>query len=216
MSDQGGVDRRGFLQCMAWTGTGLLWSVAGGVLSSRAIGVGAAEALTAPAGFRFAQISDTHIGFKGTANPDAMGTFEAAIARIKALDPRPALLIHTGDITHAQKAGAFDVASEALKGTSIERTFYVPGEHDVFADGGTEYLNRFAAGRAAAGRASTTEACTSSASSTCSATRRAGSAASGPRSSSGWSATSRASRAARRWWSSPTCRSGRCTRSGAG
>ena len=63
MSDQGGVDRRGFLQCMAWTGTGLLWSVAGGVLSSRAIGVGAAEAQSAPATFSFAQISDTHIGF---------------------------------------------------------------------------------------------------------------------------------------------------------
>jgi Icc protein len=147
MSDQRGVDRRGFLQCMAWTGTGLLWSVAGGVLSSRPIGVGTAEAQSAPASFRFAQISDTHIGFKGAANPDAMSTFEAAIARIKALDPRPAFLIHTGDITHGQKAGAFDVASEALKGTGIERTFYVPGEHDVFADGGTEYLNRFAAGR---------------------------------------------------------------------
>jgi len=147
MSDQRGVDRRKFLQCMAWTGTGLLWSVAGGVLSSRAIGVGAAEAQSAPASFSFAQISDTHIGFKGAANPDAMGTFEAAIARIKALDPRPAFLIHTGDITHGQKAGAFDVASEALKGTGVERTCYVPGEHDVFADGGAEYLNRFAAGR---------------------------------------------------------------------
>jgi len=145
MSDQRGVDRRRFLQCMAWTGTGLVWSVAGGVLSSRAIG--AAEAQPAPAAFSFAQISDTHIGFKGAANPDAMGTFEAAIARIKALDPRPAFLIHTGDITHGQKAGAFDLASEALKGTGVDRTFYVPGEHDVFADGGTEYLNRFAAGR---------------------------------------------------------------------
>jgi 3',5'-cyclic AMP phosphodiesterase CpdA len=145
MSDQRGVDRRGFLQCMAWTGTGLLWSVAGGVLSSRAIGDAAAQ--SAPASFSFAQISDTHIGFKGAANPDAMGTFEAGIARIKALDPRPAFLIHTGDITHGQKAGAFDLASEGLKGTGVERTFYVPGEHDVFVDGGAEYLNRFAAGR---------------------------------------------------------------------
>ena len=145
MSDQGGVERRRFLQCMAWTGTGLLWSVAGGVLSSRAIGDAAAQ--SAPASFSFAQISDTHIGFKGAANPDAMGTFEAGIARIKALDPRPAFLIHTGDITHGQKAGAFDLASEGLKGTGVERTFYVPGEHDVFVDGGAEYLNRFAAGR---------------------------------------------------------------------
>jgi 3',5'-cyclic AMP phosphodiesterase CpdA len=146
MSDARGLDRRGFLQCMAWTGTGLVWSVVGGVPGSRALGPGRAQAEEAAGGWSFVQISDTHIGFKGPANPDAMGTFETALARIKALDPRPAFVIHTGDITHAQKAGAFDTVSEALKGVGAERTFYVPGENDVFADGGTEYLGRFAAG----------------------------------------------------------------------
>jgi 3',5'-cyclic AMP phosphodiesterase CpdA len=146
MSDGDRLDRRGFLQCMAWTGTGLLWSAAGGVLASRIIGPDAAEAQTAAAGFSFAQISDTHIGFKGEANRDAIGTFESAVARLKALDPKPAFVIHTGDITHAQKAGAFDTVSEALKDVGVERVFYVPGENDVFADGGTEYLNRFAVG----------------------------------------------------------------------
>jgi 3',5'-cyclic AMP phosphodiesterase CpdA len=146
MSDERELDRRGFLQCMAWTGTGLLWSVVGGVPGSRVLGPGTAQAQGAGESWSFVQISDTHIGFKGAANPDAMGTFEAALARIKALDPKPAFVIHTGDITHAQKAGAFDTVSEALKGVGAERTFYVPGENDVFADGGTEYLNRFAAG----------------------------------------------------------------------
>jgi len=89
------------------------------------------------------QISDTHIGFKGEANKDALGTFEQAVARIKALDPAPSFIIHTGDITHTQKAGAFDTVTEALKGTKAERVFYIPGENDVFADGGTEYLGRF-------------------------------------------------------------------------
>lgn len=145
MSDERGMDRRGFLQCMAWTGTGLVWSVVGGVPGSRALGPGRAQAEEASGGWSFVQISDTHVGFKGAANPDAMGTFEAALARIKALDPKPAFVIHTGDITHAQKAGAFDTVSEALKGCA-ERTFYVPGENDVFADGGTEYLSRFAVG----------------------------------------------------------------------
>jgi len=115
MSDGHEVDRRGFLQCMAWTGTGLIWSVVGGVPRSRAFGPGRAEAQSGES-FSFVQISDTHIGFKGAANPDALGTFEAAIGRIKALDPKPAFLIHTGDITHAQKPGAFDTVSEALKG----------------------------------------------------------------------------------------------------
>ena len=146
LEQKDGMDRRGFLHCMAWAGTGLVWVAAGGVFSSRTLGVTAAAGETAAGDFSFVQISDTHIGFRGEANKDVMGTLEAAIARIKALQPRPALVIHTGDITHAQKPGAFDVVKEALEGTGAERVFYVPGENDVFADGGKEYLGRFAGG----------------------------------------------------------------------
>ena len=142
----GDLDRRGFLHCMAWAGTGLVWAAAGGMLSSRTLGVTPAAAQTPAADFSFVQISDTHIGFRGEANKDVMGTLETAIAKIKAMQPRPAFVIHTGDITHAQKPGAFDIVTEALKGTGAERVFYVPGENDVFADGGKEYLGRFAAG----------------------------------------------------------------------
>jgi Icc protein len=138
-----GVDRRGFLECMACAGTGLVWVAAGGILSSRALSQAAAADAAPAASFSFVQISDTHIGFKGEANKDALGTFEQALARIKALEPAPAFIIHTGDLTHAQKAGAFDTVTEALKGTRAERVFYVPGENDVFADGGKEYLGRF-------------------------------------------------------------------------
>ncbi len=141
VSEGDGVDRRGFLQCMAWAGTGLVWTAAGGILSSRALGQASAE--ESALGFSFVQISDTHIGFKGEANKDALGTFEQAIARIKALEPAPSIIVHTGDITHTQKAGAFDTVTEALKGTKAERVFYIPGENDVFADGGKEYLGRF-------------------------------------------------------------------------
>src|SRR5690242_13918358 len=141
-----GVDRREFLHCMAWAGTGLVWAVSSGVLSSRTLGVRPAAAQTASPDFSFVQISDTHIGFRGEANKDVMGTLEAAIARVKAMQPRPAFIIHTGDITHTQKPGAFDIVAEALKETGAGRVFYVPGENDVFADGGTEYLGRFAGG----------------------------------------------------------------------
>jgi 3',5'-cyclic-AMP phosphodiesterase len=137
-----GVDRRGFLQCMAWAGTGLVWAATGGVFSSRILSQ-ASAAEGAASDFSFVQISDTHIGFKGEANKDALGTFEQALTRIKALDPAPAFIIHTGDITHAQKAGAFDTVTEGIKGTKIDRAFYIPGENDVFADGGKEYLGRF-------------------------------------------------------------------------
>ena len=62
------------------------------------------------------------------------------------LRPAPAFVLHTGDQTHGQKAGAFDTVAEILKTVKTERIFYVPGEHDVFLDGGKEYLARYGKG----------------------------------------------------------------------
>src|SRR5262247_1470058 len=139
------LDRRGFLSCMAWTGSALVWTSTAGVLSSRTIR--AAEAADpAPGGFSFVQISDTHIGFKGQANSDAAATLQQLIDRVNGLKPAPAFVLHTGDQTHGQKPGAFDTLAEMLKSVKAERVFYVPGEHDVFLDGGKEYLSRYGKG----------------------------------------------------------------------
>jgi 3',5'-cyclic-AMP phosphodiesterase len=134
------VHRREFMECMAWAGTGLVWAVSGGVLSSRTL-ANAAEA--PPSDFTFAQISDTHIGFKGQANADPVATMQEGIARLNALGKAPAFVIHTGDLTHAQKPGAFETVTENLKSVRAERVFYAPGENDVFLDGGKEYLSPF-------------------------------------------------------------------------
>jgi len=143
-----GMDRRGFLECMAWAGTGVVWTAAGGVLSSRTL----AHAAETPAGgdFSFVQISDTHIGFKGEANRDVTATLGEAIAKIDGLPTPPAFVLHTGDLTHAQKPGAFDTVAAMLKNVKAERVFYVPGENDVFLDGGKEYLARYGKGTAGA------------------------------------------------------------------
>src|SRR5690242_9839186 len=114
MDQDSGIGRRGFLRCMAWAGTGLVWTLEGGILRSRALADEGAGPQPA-GGFRFVQISDTHMGFKGDANPEADASFARAIARIQAVAPSPPLLLHTGDISHAQKAGAFDIVSERLK-----------------------------------------------------------------------------------------------------
>jgi hypothetical protein len=135
-----GVNRRGFLECMAWAGTGLLWTVSAGVLSSRRLAL-AAEA-PHPGTFHFAQISDSHIGFAAGANRDVTGTLRLALARLKTLQPAPAFVLHTGDLTHGQKPAEFDTLAGTLQGAGIGPVFYVPGEHDVFADGGKEYLAR--------------------------------------------------------------------------
>ncbi|HYB46485.1 MAG TPA: metallophosphoesterase [Streptosporangiaceae bacterium] len=139
------MNRRGFLECMAWAGTGVVWTATGGILSSRVLPASAAE----PAGggsFSFVQVSDTHVGFKGEANKDATVTLQQVVAKINALPTPPAFVIHTGDLTHGQKAGAFDTVTELLKGVKTDNVLYVPGEHDVFVDGGKEFLGRYAKG----------------------------------------------------------------------
>ncbi|HWU41472.1 MAG TPA: metallophosphoesterase [Candidatus Acidoferrum sp.] len=140
-----GIDRRGFLECMAWVGTGLLWTVSGGILSSSRLALAAGE--QSPTGaFSFVQISDSHIGFAADANRDVTGTLQLAIDRINALQPAPAFLLHTGDLTHSQKPGEFDTLAENLKSARASQVFYVPGEHDVFADDGKAYLDRYGQG----------------------------------------------------------------------
>jgi 3',5'-cyclic-AMP phosphodiesterase len=147
-----GVDRRGFLKCMAWAGTGMLWTVSGGVLASRILGpVRAAAAETAGGDFSFVQISDSHIGFNKPANTDVVGTLKQAIAKINALPAAPDFILHTGDLSHLSEPGEFDTLDQLLKTTRAGKIFYVPGEHDVISDNGREYLARYGKGTKGSG-----------------------------------------------------------------
>jgi 3',5'-cyclic AMP phosphodiesterase CpdA len=142
-----GASRRNILKCLAWAGTGLVWTVAGGV--PRVVGLGG-EAMAAAGGLTFVQISDSHIGFKGEVNPNPGATLQAALDRVAALPKKPALLVHTGDVTHLSKPAEFDVAEQILKvaGHDIR---YVPGEHDVIGDDGREFFARLAKDATAGG-----------------------------------------------------------------
>ena len=64
-----GVDRRGFLNCMAWAGSGVLWTLAGGTLTSEAFGQ--KKMKEAKGELHFVQISDSHMGFNKPAKPTA-------------------------------------------------------------------------------------------------------------------------------------------------
>jgi 3',5'-cyclic-AMP phosphodiesterase len=143
-----GVDRRGFLKCMAWAGTGLVFTMTGGIASSRMLLAAATgqSGGTVGSDFTFVQISDSHIGFNKEANTNVIGTMQEAIGRIKALPKKPDLIIHTGDLTHLAEADEFDTVDQMLKGTGVSDIFYVPGEHDVLSDNGEQYRNRFAKG----------------------------------------------------------------------
>jgi plastocyanin len=141
-------DRRGFLKCMAWVGTGAVWTMAGGVLKGMPIEQAArgAAGLTHPAaeagGLRFVQISDSHIGFNKDANPDVTATLRTAIAKVRALPQSPSFVLHTGDLTHLSKPEEFDTLHQELSAIGAP-VFYVPGEHDVLNDNGKSYLERF-------------------------------------------------------------------------
>lgn len=147
-----GIDRRGFLKCMAWAGTGAFCVVKGGVLNSYSLSSLATMGPDAAKGeLTFVQISDSHMGFNKPANPDVVSTFKAAVDKINGLSSRPAFMLHTGDISHLSKPEEFDNVQQILKSASVQDVFYVPGEHDILNDNGQQYRERFAKGSQGAG-----------------------------------------------------------------
>jgi 3',5'-cyclic-AMP phosphodiesterase len=145
--DIGEYDRRQTLKCMIWAGTGVVWTVAGGVPASRLIGA----AKAAEGGFSFVQISDSHIGFEKPANPDARATLDAAIDKVLAIPEKPAFMIHTGDITHTATPQQFDDALQRIGRAKLD-VHYAPGEHDILdAPTRTAYLERFGKGASGGG-----------------------------------------------------------------
>src|SRR6516164_8631150 len=146
--DERGVSRRKILECMTWAGTGVLWTIAGGMPRSMGI-IGEAAAAEA-SGLTFLQISDSHVGFDKPANPNALGTLEEAVGKIKALRVKPSFVIHTGDITHLSKPSEFDDADRIISQTRLD-VHYVPGEHDVLDEGVKLYRDRYGRGTKGAG-----------------------------------------------------------------
>ena len=145
--DDKGLDRRQTLECMLWAGTGVLWTVTGGVPTSSLLGT----AQAAESGFSFLQISDSHVGFDKAANPNALATLEEAVGKVAALPMKPAFMIHTGDITHLSKPKEFDDAAQVLGRLNLD-AHYVPGEHDIIdEDNGKAYLERYGKGSKGAG-----------------------------------------------------------------
>ena len=135
-----GVSRRKVLECMTWAGTGVLWTISGGV--PRSLGLVDAANAAEPAGMSFLQISDSHVGFDKPANPNALGTLEEAINKINAMPKKPSFMIHTGDISHLSKASEFDDADRIISQAKLD-VHYVPGEHDLIDEEVKFYRERY-------------------------------------------------------------------------
>lgn len=148
--EKDGIDRRGFLNCMAWAGTGVLYAVTGGIARGQILGHPNHRS-TDEDTFSFVQISDSHIGFSKEANKDVIATLREAVAKINALPAPPAFMIHTGDISHLSKPEEFDTVDKILQTAKVGRVWYVPGEHDVLTDNGKQYLERYGKGTRGSG-----------------------------------------------------------------
>jgi len=137
------VNRGKFLECMAWCGTAVVYSLTAGGLAGRALGY---ELPTTARASSFVQISDTHVGFHGDANADVLHTFQQAIDKINALPVRPDFVMHTGDLSHLSKPEQFDTVKQMFGTIKAGAVYAVPGEHDVIDDRGTRYFSMFGRG----------------------------------------------------------------------
>ncbi len=143
-----GPSRRKVLECMTWAGTGVLWTISGGVPHSLGL-VDDANAAEAK-GLTFLQISDSHMGFDKPANPNVKGTLEQAIGQINTLKTKPSFMIHTGDITHLSKVSEFDDAEKIISQARLD-VHYVPGEHDIVDPEIKIYKERYGRGTKGSG-----------------------------------------------------------------
>jgi 3',5'-cyclic AMP phosphodiesterase CpdA len=143
--DQSLLTRRSALKCMAYGGAGTLFALSGGVFTPIDLAMAASDKRSAAKLGKplFVQISDTHIGFNKEANPDVAGTLTQTIDIVTGMHDQPALIIHTGDITHLSKPAEFDLAQQLFTRPRTTEMHTVPGEHDTTDATVTEYFNRF-------------------------------------------------------------------------
>jgi hypothetical protein len=98
--------------------------------------------------FYFVQLSDTHWGYTGAANPDAANTLKKTVATVNALEDPPDFIIFTGDLTHTtddpkerrKRLAEFRDIVSALKVRNIR---FIPGEHDASLDNGAAFKEFF-------------------------------------------------------------------------
>lgn len=146
MTDPNGMSRRQLLRHTAWFGAAVGFAVAGGEVISHVAGEAAAQRAHVQPTLRFAQVSDSHLGFTGAPNPDVAGSFRHAIEKVNNLGYTPDFVIHTGDLTHLSTPEQFDQAKQMMSGLKTPHVFTVPGEHDSIDDAGQKYRNTFGAG----------------------------------------------------------------------
>ncbi|MFI6172634.1 metallophosphoesterase family protein [Nocardia sp. NPDC051052] len=144
-TDPQAMTRRQLIRHSAWFGAAVGLTVIGGEVISHVAGAAPAVADDRPT-LRFAQLSDSHIGFQGTANANVTDTFTEAIGQVNSLGYQPDFVIHTGDLTHLATPEQFDQVAQMMQSLHTPHVFTVPGEHDSTDDAGQKYRSVFGKG----------------------------------------------------------------------
>ena len=98
--------------------------------------------------FYFVQLSDSHWGYQGPANPEARETLKSAVAAVNALEDKPDFVIFTGDLTHTtddpaerrKRMAEFKAIAGEL---NVKPVYFIPGEHDASLDKGAAFIEAF-------------------------------------------------------------------------
>lgn len=143
------INRRSFMELSGLGGGVVFLSGLQGCATATSAGSGVGTAAGAGSGdFYFVQLSDTHWGFSGAANPDAANTLKKAVETVNALDEQPDFIVFTGDLTHTtddprerrRRLAEFRDIVSALK---VKTVHFLPGEHDASLDKGAAFMEFF-------------------------------------------------------------------------
>jgi len=98
--------------------------------------------------FYFVQLSDTHWGYQGPANPDAHVTLPKAVAAVNALPTPPEFIVFTGDLTHttddpAERRRRMAEFKRIVSDLQVKTVHFMPGEHDAALDRGAAFTELF-------------------------------------------------------------------------
>jgi hypothetical protein len=136
------MDRRQFLNLMAVGGGAVLASALPGCAEL------AGARREADNDFYFVQLSDTHWGYQGPANPNAHFTLRTTVGTVNALETRPDFIVFTGDLTHttddpAERRRRMQQFRRIVADLDVKKVYFMPGEHDASLDHGAAYKELF-------------------------------------------------------------------------
>ena len=139
------MNRRDFMQLAAAGGGAVFFSaLTRGAIAAEVTGGGSAGADT----LYFVQLSDTHWGYQGPANPDAANTLKKAVAAVNALEQQPEFIVFTGDLTHttddpAERRRRLAELRTIVGELKVKKVRFLAGEHDAALDSGAAFKEFF-------------------------------------------------------------------------